>query len=232
MFMKYIKYYVITFVVACLLIFYFYVQKPEEQVLPKAISTAVVYFSDAVDEAVIDTLMSITRLSLSYRVRDEENNIFIKKYFENGNLHVESEVEFGVPSGKAVIYYENGVKKLETEFYDGQLSGLTKYYNDEGILLRDYVFNYGRVNGICHEYYLNGDMKREKPFVDGKLTGVLKTYHFGTGHLLTATQFTGNLKHGENNAYDEVGGLIWTEVFTNGIRTLRVIYDRKGRLVK
>jgi len=226
------KYYVIFGVVFFFLLFYLLVQRPESEVFPPAVSASAVYFHDAVDEAVRDTLMSITRLSLSYRVRDENNNISIKKFFGNGNIHIESEVEFGIPSGFANIYYENGVKKLETEFFDGQLSGKTRYYNEDGILLRDYIFSYGRLNGICYEYYPNGIIQKEKTFVDGQLTGDLNYYHYDDGRLLMSSQYRGNIKHGDVVGYDEHNVMIFKENFASGVRTVRVLFDHKGNVIR
>jgi len=230
--MRSIKYYVIFGVVFFLLLFYLLVQRPESEVFPPAVSASAVYFYDAVDEAVRDTLMSITRLSLSYRVRDENNNIFIRKLYENGNIHIESEVEFGIPSGYANIYYENGVKKLECEFYDGQLSGKARYFNEDGVLLRDYIYSYGRLNGICHEYYPNGIIQKEKTFVDGQLTGNLNFYHYDDGRLLMSSQYRGDIKHGEVIGYDEHNIVIFREYFSSGVRTMRVLYDHEGMVIR
>jgi len=226
------KVYIISCIVLFVLLFYFFIQRPESDVFLPTIDNSAWQYYDAVDNNIIDLLLSISRLSLDRRERDADNNIFIRTYFDSGAMHIEAEVRNSMLNGHAKIFYENGSTMIETEFHEGQLHGSAIFYDEAGELLRDYTFYNGQLYGISREYYPNGMVWKDKTFLDGKLTGFMNIYHFEDGHILLSAHYLDNYRHGETVGYDENKTVIYREIFEHGLRVMRILYDHQGNVIK
>ena len=101
-----------------------------------------------------------------------------KTYHENGNIHIESELnEKGEEHGIKRIYHENGQLQAEVNYTNGiQDDGITISYHDNGIKSRQVILLNGEFNGEFSEWHENGQLKRKSFYEDGLITGVYKTW--------------------------------------------------------
>ena len=101
-----------------------------------------------------------------------------KTYHENGNIHIESELnEKGEEHGIKRIYHENGQLQAEVNYTSGiQDDGITISYHDNGIKSRQVILLNGEFNGEFSEWHENGQLKRKSFYEDGLITGVYKTW--------------------------------------------------------
>lgn len=89
----------------------------------------------------------------------------VKKYYDNGQLHVETKVR----NGKAVrgkVYYKNGRLLLDAPSSFGE--GKTKAYYENGNLMTEGYFKNGKQEGLWKAYNMNGVLVKEGYFKDGQ----------------------------------------------------------------
>jgi len=227
------KAYIIICLVSFFILFYIFVQKPVSDVyLPEMTNTTMRYY-DAVDNNVIENLMSITRLGLENKMRDDHQNAFIRTFYENGKVHIDAQINNNNKiNGYARIYFENGYMMLDADFMEGHLHGSASLYNEDGHILRDYSFFNGQLFGISREYHDNGHIWKDKMFVEGKLTGSVNIYHYDSGRVLQISNYKDNLKDGETVGFDENSTVIYRELFEHGVRVMRLLYDHRGNVIK
>jgi len=101
-----------------------------------------------------------------------------KTYHENGNIHIESELnEKSEEHGIKRIYHENGQLQVEVNYTNGiQDDGTTISYHDNGIKARQVILLNGKFNGEFSEWHENSQLKRKSFYEDGLITGVYKTW--------------------------------------------------------
>ena len=100
-----------------------------------------------------------------------------KAYHENGNIHVESELnEKGESHGITRIYHENGQLQVEVNWTNNiQDDGDVISYHDDGSKARQVTLVNHLMNGPYYEWYRNGQLKAEGIYND-KVPTVLKEW--------------------------------------------------------
>jgi len=100
-----------------------------------------------------------------------------KTYHENGNIHVESELNGkGESHGITRIYHENGQLQAEINLTNGvQDNGDVISYHDNGTKARKVTLVNHLMNGPYYEWYRNGQLKTEGIYND-KVSKVLKEW--------------------------------------------------------
>jgi len=100
-----------------------------------------------------------------------------KTYHENGNIHVESELnEKGESHGITRIYHENGQLQVEVNWTNNiQDDGDVISYHDDGSKARQVTLVNHLMNGPYYEWYRNGQLKAEGIYND-KVPTVLKEW--------------------------------------------------------
>ena len=100
-----------------------------------------------------------------------------KQYHENGNIHVDSELnEKGERHGITRVYHENGQLQVEVNWTNGiQDDGIINAYHDNGIKAREVTLVNHLMNGPYYEWYKNGKRKTEGIYND-KAPTVLKEW--------------------------------------------------------
>jgi len=100
-----------------------------------------------------------------------------KQYHENGNIHVDSELnEKGERHGITRVYHENGQLQVEVNWTNGiQDDGIINSYHDNGIKAREVTLVNHLMNGPYYEWYKNGKRKTEGIYND-KAPTVLKEW--------------------------------------------------------
>lgn len=98
-----------------------------------------------------------------------------KAYHENGNIHVERELnEKGESHGITRVYHENGQLQVELNFTnDIQDDGDVISYHDDGSKARQVTLVNHLMNGPYYEWHRNGQLKTEGIYND-KVPTVLK----------------------------------------------------------
>jgi len=100
-----------------------------------------------------------------------------KTYHENGNIHVESELnEKGESHGITRIYHENGQLQVELNWTNNiQDDGDVISYHDDGSKARQVTLVNHLMNGPYYEWHRNGQLKAEGVYND-KVPTVLKEW--------------------------------------------------------
>ena len=100
-----------------------------------------------------------------------------KTYHENGNIHVESELnEKGESHGITRIYHENGQLQVELNWTNNlQDDGDVISYHDDGSKARQVTLVNHLMNGPYYEWHRNGQLKAEGIYND-KVPTVLKEW--------------------------------------------------------
>lgn len=100
-----------------------------------------------------------------------------KHYHENGNIHVERELnDKGELHGITRVYHENGQLQTEVNWTNGvQDDGDVISYHDDGSKARKVTLVNHLMNGPYYEWYRNGQLKTEGIYND-KVSTVLKEW--------------------------------------------------------
>ena len=100
-----------------------------------------------------------------------------KHYHENGNIHVERELnDKGELHGITRVYHENGQLQTEVNWTNGvQDDGDVISYHDDGSKARKVTLVNHLMNGPYYEWYRNGQLKTEGIYND-KVPTVLKEW--------------------------------------------------------
>ena len=101
-----------------------------------------------------------------------------KQYHENGNIHVDSELnEKGERHGITRVYHENGQLQVEVNWTNGiQDDGIINSYHDNGIKARQVIHLNGDFNGEFSEWHENGQLKRKSFYEANMIHGIYKTW--------------------------------------------------------
>ena len=100
-----------------------------------------------------------------------------KKYFDNGNIKEEYEVnEKGKCHGKTKLYHENGQLQVEVTYTNGvQDNGNVISYHSNGIKARKVTLTNHIFNGPYYEWHKNGKLKTEG-FYSDRVPTILKEW--------------------------------------------------------
>ena len=100
-----------------------------------------------------------------------------KLYHDNGNIHVESELnEKGERHGITRVYHQNGQLQAEVTYTNGiQDDGQVISYHDDGSKARQVTLVNHLMNGPYYEWHRNGQLKTEGIYYD-KVPTVLKKW--------------------------------------------------------
>ena len=71
-------------------------------------------------------------------------------------------------------YYENGNLEIETPYQNGKLHGVEKEYDENGILMREIPYKNDKIHGVVKEYLANGNVWDETSYKNGEQHGVEK----------------------------------------------------------
>ena len=105
--------------------------------------------------------------------QDKISGCVQKKYYENGNLEIETPFENGKLHGVEKWYYENGNLECEIPYQNGKLHGVEKEYDENGILMSEIPYQNGKLHGVGKVYYENGNLQAQVTYENGSvLSGV------------------------------------------------------------
>ena len=125
------------------------------------------------------------------------NKIFMKSFYENGNLRkLENYDSTGVKNGKWTEYYENGRIKIEQHFTNEQI-------NLENVANKN---SYGKKTKTFSLFYPNGKLRFALSYSNDKIENGLFIEYYPSGKKKNS----GNLKN-------ELRNDKWTEFYESGI---------------
>lgn len=84
----------------------------------------------------------------------------VQKFYEDGNLEIESEFKEGILDGVSKSYYKNTKLEMEGSYTEGRKNGVFKEYYENGEEI-----------GTTRVYYENGKLKEEIPYTNGVING-------------------------------------------------------------
>jgi hypothetical protein len=110
-------------------------------------------------------------------VETAEGNVsFIRKYYPNGQLKAEVQVEFNRRNGLARSFYEDGSLRQSIEYLNGLKHGEARTYYENGNLFMVSRYKHNQLHGIRERYHPNGQLMSEAPFFEDKPTVGLREY--------------------------------------------------------
>lgn len=163
------------------------------------------------------------------------------EYYENGQLKLIYDLEYGQLNGNYYSYYENGESKLLGQYKNNKENGVFYLYNEEGILVNEFNMINGSKNGYYYEYdyygnikisgqyknnlkngsfkqfFDNGEIEIENQYENDLLNGIEKSYHYNK-NIKSICNYKNGKIFGTYKEYDEQGKLIIELVFENGIK--------------
>lgn len=137
---------------------------------------------------------------------------FRKKYYEDGNLRFENQLE----NGYFKEYYNDGALKISSNYRDWQLHGKwIKYFQDGSIEWEVEYFN-GFKHGFYKLYHANNQLKLIGKLRKGKKEGEESQY-YENGQLKWTGEFKANVPIKKWEHFDSNGSKIETIRFKNGV---------------
>lgn len=96
-----------------------------------------------------------------------DDKIYVKNYFDNGQMKSEGWMKKNQKEGYWFSYYENGNKKEEGHFKNNKKAKWWIYYNVNEGIEKKCEFENDVMNGYCIIYF-NGDVVRGEKYQSGK----------------------------------------------------------------
>lgn len=157
---------------------------------------------------------------------------FLKVYYPNGNLALNTHYKDGKVYRTSEMYYENGKLKVKYSFSNGGKNQAFKAYYENGQLQGEGFSKDNKLDGPTKEYYENGKLKEEMSYKNGKRDGEKRMY-YENGKLKAIGNFKNDELDGIFKDYDEDGTLIREATFKNGnLEGTVKDYDENGGLTK
>jgi antitoxin component YwqK of YwqJK toxin-antitoxin module len=97
-------------------------------------------------------------------------------YFKSAHAALYYELD-GVENGSYKKWYENGQLKIESTWKGGKRNGLCRQWYKDGQLLEECTFNDGRLDGLYRTWYENEQLKWVCTYKNGKLDGLYKKWY-------------------------------------------------------
>lgn len=169
-----------------------------------------------------------------------------KEYHTKDVLSREGTYQLDEYEGQMTFYFDNGRKEIEGKFVNGMRESTWRYYNQDGSIHYQVVYRSGtrvkekKENGLFKEMNPDNSLVSEITYKKGLKEGSFKFYHPAgeplienftdpkTGETYPRKVITGNKvkmegeyradkMHGKIKHYNEIGKLIRTEVFIDGV---------------
>jgi len=180
-------------------------------------------------------------LLLSLHANSQNDSIYKKYYYPNGNISSEGMLVNGKPDAYWKTYYENGIIKSEGNRKNFQLDSMWRFYDNESTIILSINYKEGKKHGIRTTYYKeetikenfeydikqgesilyfkNGKIKKKMFFIDGKIEG--NAYEYSeNGRIITIYEYKkGYLINREKiNRFNsnQLKTGIWKEFYKNG----------------
>jgi len=113
---------------------------------------------------------------------DGKRKLRIAQWFENGKVHVFSEMHAGNFNGVYKSYFPNGQLEFLSQNVDGRIYGeVTQWFENGNLKFKGHIKN-GDKDGYQVFYFENGKIKNEGNYTDGQPFGEFKFYN-ETGKL-------------------------------------------------
>jgi antitoxin component YwqK of YwqJK toxin-antitoxin module len=205
------------------------------------------------DTGTVERLDPNGTITTHYRLKGEDADGKVLKYFPCGSPAQEMEFSAGIQQGISKSYYPNGQVEEEFGVRNDSLQGAYKVWYDNGAKKTEKAFDRGGLTGQYVEYYRNGKIKfagiNEKGMAQGEWTyysergkltekriykndkKILSTIFDATGKISEDSHFDEEGKlHGDTKNYHE--GLLWyTSTFDHGKPRRFIYYDKTGKVL-
>lgn len=107
-------------------------------------------------------------LFLFISCNDYSDKKTIRKYYSNGHIMSECQIEKEKKEGFEINYYINGKVKSVLNYFNDKLDGEQFYYYENGFLREKEIMKQGVANGNAYYFYKNGAIKALRYFNNGR----------------------------------------------------------------
>lgn len=140
----------------------------------------------------------------------------VQKFYEDGNLEIESEFKEGILDGVSKSYYKNNKLEMEGSYTEGRKNGVFKEYYENGKIKSEINYSYDLKEGLAKTYYSNGNVEAEGNFENGEEIGTTRVY-YENGKLKEEIPYTKGVINGHNIQYSENGKVLKKTFYDNGV---------------
>lgn len=140
----------------------------------------------------------------------------VQKFYEDGNLEIESEFKEGILDGVSKSYYKNTKLEMEGSYTEGRKNGVFKEYYENGKIKSEINYSYDLKEGLAKTYYSNGNVEAEGNFENGEEIGTTRVY-YENGKLKEEIPYTNGVINGHHIQYSENGKVLKKTFYDNGV---------------
>lgn len=140
----------------------------------------------------------------------------VQKFYEDGNLEIESEFKEGILDGVSKSYYKNTKLEMEGSYTEGRKNGVFKEYYENGKIKSEINYSYDLKEGLAKTYYSNGNVEAEGNFENGEEIGTTRVY-YENGKLKEEIPYTNGVINGHHIQYSENGKVLKKTFYDNGM---------------
>ena len=140
----------------------------------------------------------------------------VQKFYEDGNLEIESEFKEGILDGVSKSYYKNTKLEMEGSYTEGRKNGVFKEYYENGKIKSEINYSYDLKEGLAKTYYSNGNVEAEGNFENGEEIGTTRVY-YENGKLKEEIPYTKGVINGHHIQYSENGKVLKKTFYDNGV---------------
>ena len=141
----------------------------------------------------------------------------VQKFYEDGNLEIESEFKEGILDGVSKSYYKNTKLEMEGSYTEGRKNGVFKEYYENGKIKSEINYSYDLKEGLAKTYYSNGNVEAEGNFENGEEIGTTRVY-YENGKLKEEIPYTNGVINGHHIQYSENGKVLKKTFYDNGVK--------------
>lgn len=140
----------------------------------------------------------------------------VQKFYEDGNLEIESEFKEGILDGVSKSYYKNTKLEMEGSYTEGRKNGVFKEYYENGKIKSEINYSYDLKEGLAKTYYSNGNVEAEGNFENGEEIGTTRVY-YENGKLKEEIPYTNGVINGHHIQYSKNGKVLKKTFYDNGV---------------
>ena len=166
---------------------------------------------------------------IKYNANNKINGKY-QRWFENGQLEIQSNYNDGKRNGVYLKWHENGQLNLQIKYKDGLSNGLAQSWNENGQKTSSANFKDNILDGPAQTWYENGKLKSETTYKDGSENSVFTSW-FSNGNKDEEGLYVMGKKECLHTAWYLNGNISVTENFKNGLLNgTKKEYDQDGTI--
>ena len=163
----------------------------------------------------------------------------ITSYHSNGHIWQYLEIVDGRAHGTYKEWHLNGRQKMQLEIIEGSaelsqeafsswvFEGKNLVWDDQSNLVAEIFYEKGMLHGESLYYYPEGQIKKRIPYFQDKIQGSI-IFYAADGTILETISYLNDEPHGKAFACNQQGGVIYEELFENGLLMKGLYYGPNG----